>query len=186
MPFYLQDALKLSPLLSGVILMCVPIAMIIVAPISGALSVKMGSEGLTFIGLFIVCISQILLIFIGLNTKIYVLIGINLLTGIGVALFQSPNNSIVMSSVEPKYLGIAGSMNSLARNLGMVIGLSLSTTILYNAMSIKAGYKVTGYIVGEDNLFLYGMHIAFLVSFLLCFIAFLITGFRLFKKRKSK
>ena len=186
MPFYLQDALKLSPLLSGVILMCVPIAMIIVAPISGALSDKMGSEGLTFIGLFIVCISQILLIFIGLNTQIYVLIGINLLTGIGVALFQSPNNSIVMSSVEPKYLGIAGSMNSLARNLGMVIGLSLSTTILYNAMSIKAGYKVTGYIVGEDNLFLYGMHIAFLVSFLLCFIAFLITGFRLFKKRKSK
>lgn len=186
MPFYLQDALKLSPLLSGVILMCVPIAMIIVAPISGALSDKMGSEGLTFIGLLIVCISQILLIFIGLNTQIYVLIGINLLTGIGVALFQSPNNSIVMSSVEPKYLGIAGSMNSLARNLGMVIGLSLSTTILYNAMSIKAGYKVTGYIVGEDNLFLYGMHIAFLVSFLLCFIAFLITGFRLFKKRKSK
>lgn len=186
MPFYLQDALKLSPLLSGVILMCVPIAMIIVAPISGALSDKMGSEGLTFIGLFIVCISQILLIFIGLNTQIYVLIGINLLTGIGVALFQSPNNSIVMSSVEPRYLGIAGSMNSLARNLGMVIGLSLSTTILYNAMSIKAGYKVTGYIVGEDNLFLYGMHIAFLVSFLLCFIAFLITGFRLFKKRKSK
>ena len=186
MPFYLQDALKLSPLLSGVILMCVPIAMIIVAPISGALSDKMGSEGLTFIGLFIVCISQILLIFIGLNTQIYVLIGINLLTGIGVALFQSPNNSIVMSSVEAKYLGIAGSMNSLARNLGMVIGLSLSTTILYNAMSIKAGYKVTGYIVGEDNLFLYGMHIAFLVSFLLCFIAFLITGFRLFKKRKSK
>ena len=53
-------------------------------------------------------------------------------------------------------------------------------------MSLKAGYKVTGYIVGEDNLFLYGMHIAFLVSFLLCFIAFLITGFRLFKKRKSK
>ena len=186
MPFYLQDALKLSPLLSGVILICVPIAMIIVAPISGALSDKMGSEGLTFIGLFIVCISQILLIFIGLNTQIYVLIGINLLTGIGVALFQSPNNSIVMSSVEPRYLGIAGSMNSLARNLGMVIGLSLSTTILYNAMSIKAGYKVTGYIVGEDNLFLYGMHIAFLVSFLLCFIAFLITGFRLFKKRKSK
>ncbi|MBQ3421875.1 MAG: MFS transporter, partial [Romboutsia sp.] len=68
--------------------------------------------------------------------------------------------------------------------LGMVIGLSLSTTILYNAMSSKAGYRVTGYIAGQDNLFLYGMHIAFIVSFLLCFIAFLVTGFRLFRKRK--
>ena len=76
-------------------------------------------------------------------------------------------------------------MNSLARNLGMVLGLSLSTTILYNSMSNKAGYKVTGYIVGKDNLFLYGMHIAFLVSFLLCFVAFVITGFRLFRKRKA-
>ena len=184
MPFYLQDALKLSPLLSGFILMCVPIAMIVVAPISGALSDKIGSEGLTFIGLLIVCISQILLVFVGLNTPIYILIILTLVTGIGVALFQSPNNSIVMSSVEPKYLGIAGSMNSLARNLGMVIGLSLSTTILYNAMSSKAGYRVTGYIAGQDNLFLYGMHIAFIVSFLLCFIAFLVTGFRLFRKRK--
>ena len=184
MPFYLQDALKLSPLLSGFILMCVPIAMIIVAPISGALSDKIGPEGLTFVGLLIVCISQILLVFVGLNTPIYMLIILTLVTGIGVALFQSPNNSIVMSSVEPKYLGIAGSMNSLARNLGMVIGLSLSTTILYNAMSSKAGYRVTGYITGQDNLFLYGMHIAFLVSFLLCFIAFLVTGFRLFRKRK--
>ena len=185
MPFYLEDTLKLSPLLSGFILMCVPIAMIIVAPISGALSDKMGSEGLTFIGLFVVCISQIFLVFVGLKTPIYILIILNLLTGIGVALFQSPNNSIVMSSVEPKYLGIAGSMNSLARNLGMVLGLSLSTTILYNSMSNKAGYKVTGYIVGKDNLFLYGMHIAFLVSFLLCFVAFVITGFRLFRKRKA-
>ena len=182
-PFYLQNTLKLSTFLSGIILMCVPIAMVVVAPISGALSDKIGSEGLTFVGLLVVCISQILLVFIGIKTTVPFLILLTLLTGTGVALFQSPNNSIIMSSVAKNHLGIAGSINSLARNLGMVTGLSLSTTILYSAMSSQAGYKVTSYIEGRDDLFLYGIHIAFLVSFVLCFIALIITGYRLFDKK---
>ena len=163
--------------------MCVPIAMVIVAPISGALSDKIGSEGLTFLGLFIVSVSQLLFILIGLKTTISYLVILTLLAGTGVALFQSPNNSIIMSSVEHNHLGIAGSINSLARNIGMVTGLSLSTTILYSSMTQKAGYKVNGYIDGRDDLFLYGMHIAFLVSFSLCFIAFIITGIRLYRKK---
>lgn len=183
LPFYLQDTLKLSSLVSGFILMCVPIAMVIVAPISGALSDKIGAEGLTFLGLFIVSISQLLFILIGLKTTISHLVLLTLLAGTGVALFQSPNNSIIMSSVEHNHLGIAGSINSLARNIGMVTGLSLSTTILYSSMTQKAGYKVNGYINGRDDLFLYGMHIAFLVSFSLCFIAFIITGIRLYRKK---
>ena len=183
LPFYLQDTLKLSSLMSGFILMCVPIAMVIVAPISGALSDKIGAEGLTFLGLFIVSISQLLFILIGLKTTISHLVLLTLLAGTGVALFQSPNNSIIMSSVEHNHLGIAGSINSLARNIGMVTGLSLSTTILYSSMTQKAGYKVNGYINGRDDLFLYGMHIAFLVSFSLCFIAFIINGIRLYRKK---
>lgn len=183
LPFYLQDTLKLSSLVSGFILMCVPIAMVIVAPISGALSDKIGAEGLTFLGLFIVSVSQLLFILIGLKTTISYLVILTLLAGTGVALFQSPNNSIIMSSVEHNHLGIAGSINSLARNIGMVTGLSLSTTILYSSMTQKAGYKVNGYINGRDDLFLYGMHIAFLVSFSLCFIAFIITGIRLYRKK---
>ena len=183
LPFYLQDTLKLSSLVSGFILMCVPIAMVIVAPISGALSDKIGSEGLTFLGLFIVSVSQLLFILIGLKTTISYLVILTLLAGTGVALFQSPNNSIIMSSVEHNHLVIAGSINSLARNIGMVTGLSLSTTILYSSMTQKAGYKVNGYINGRDDLFLYGMHIAFLVSFSLCFIAFIITGIRLYRKK---
>ena len=185
LPFYLEDTLKISPFLSGLVFMAVPLAMVVVAPISGALADKLEPKLLTFIGLFIVCISQVLLLFMGANTHIYFLIIATLLSGIGVAIFQTPNNSIIMSSVEPKYLGITGSINALARNLGMVIGISFSTTILYNSMSNKIGYRVTNYILGRDDVFLYGMHIAFFVSFVLCFIAFLITGYRLFAKRKK-
>lgn len=182
MPFYLQKSLGFSSLTAGFILMSVPIAMMIVAPISGSLSDRMGSEILTFIGLVIVTITQFLFIFMDQSTSVPYLVSITTMTGVGVALFQSPNNSIIMSSVKPNKLGIAGSLNSLARNLGMIIGISLSTTILYLAMSHKAGFKVITYIDNMPMLFIYGMHVAFAVSFILCLIACIISAYRLFKK----
>lgn len=185
MPFYLQKTLALSSLRAGFILMSVPIAMMIVAPISGALSDKMSSEILTFIGLIVFTIAQFLFTFLDQNTEISHLVMITVMTGIGVALFQSPNNSIIMSSVKPNKLGVAGSLNSLARNLGMIIGIALSTTILYSAMSHKAGYKVITYIDNKPMVFIYGMHVAFMVSFILCLIACIVSGYRLFKKEKK-
>ena len=38
-------------------------------------------------------------------------------------------------------------MNSFARNLGMVIGIALSTTILYRGMSEAYGERVTTYLL---------------------------------------
>ncbi|MCZ0856335.1 hypothetical protein OCL90_14315, partial [Enterococcus faecalis] len=61
-------------------------------------------------------------------------------------LFQSPNNTIEMSRVEKQELGVAGSMNSFARNLGMVTGIALSTTILCRGMSEAYGERVTTYL----------------------------------------
>lgn len=185
MPFYLQKTLALSSLRAGFILMSVPIAMMIVSPISGALSDKMSSEILTFIGLIVFTISQLLFIFIGKDTKIYHLIMITVIMGIGIALFQSPNNSIIMSSVKQNKLGVAGSLNSLARNLGMIIGIALSTTILYSAMSHKIGYKVVTYIDNKPMIFVYGMHVAFMVSFILCVVACIISAYRLFEKNQK-
>ncbi len=185
MPFYLQKTLALSSLRAGFILMSVPIAMMIVSPISGALSDKMSSEILTFIGLIVFTIAQLLFIFIGKDTKIYHLIMITVIMGIGIALFQSPNNSIIMSSVKQNKLGVAGSLNSLARNLGMIIGIALSTTILYSAMSHKIGYKVVTYIDNKPMIFVYGMHVAFMVSFILCVVACIISAYRLFEKNKK-
>ena len=185
MPLYLQKTLALSSLRAGFILMSVPIAMMIVSPISGALSDKMSSEILTFIGLIVFTIAQLLFIFIGQDTKIYHLIMITVIMGIGIALFQSPNNSIIMSSVKQNKLGVAGSLNSLARNLGMIIGIALSTTILYSAMSHKIGYKVITYIDNKPMIFVYGMHVAFMVSFILCVVACIISAYRLFEKNKK-
>ncbi|AOA01522.1 MULTISPECIES: MFS transporter [Carnobacterium] len=182
MPFYLQGTLSLPPSQAGLLLMVFPMVMVIAAPISGSLSDKIGAEILTFIGLAVLTLVQLAYIFIGVDTNLIWFAVLTGLMGLGSALFQSPNNAIVMSSVPKDQLGIAGSMNSLARNLGMVFGISFATTILYWAMSSKAGFKVTTYLADQPQLFVYGMHVTFTVSFAICLFATCLTGYRLLKK----
>ncbi len=65
-----------------------------------------------------------------LNSPLWLFVVTSLFYGVRMGLFQSPNNSVIMSSVDQQFLGIAGSVNSLARNFGMELGVSLSTIIL--------------------------------------------------------
>ncbi|HAZ05634.1 MAG TPA: MFS transporter, partial [Acetobacterium sp.] len=50
------------------------------------------------------------------------------------------------STVSRHQLGIAGSINALVRNMGMVCGIALATTLLYGSMSGELGYRVTDYV----------------------------------------
>lgn len=184
-PFYTQNILLLSPQSAGFLLMLFPITMAVVAPFSGALSDKIGSELLTFLGLIVMAIAQIGLATLHGGSSI-ILVGLLVaMLGLGSGLFQSPNNSLVMSTVPKTQLGIAGSVNSLVRNIGMVVGISLATTVLFTVMSNKAGYRVTGLIPNHPDIFLEGMHVVFIGSASICFIAALLTGWRLYKARRT-
>ncbi len=140
-PFYLQDVLKYSPAFTGLILMISPLILSVVAPISGHLSDKIGSEILTFIGLVLTSLGLLLMSTLNEQTSLISMIIFIAVMSLGNGLFQSPNNSLIMSTVPRDKLGIAGSINALVRNLGMVCGIALSTTLLYNRMSYKIGYQ---------------------------------------------
>lgn len=103
--------------------------------------------------------------FLDMNSPIWYYVIATAIMGLGNALFQSPNNTMVMSSVEKQDLGVAGSMNSFARNLGMVIGIALSTTILYRGMSEAYGERVTTYLANRPDIFIVGMRETFLSPF---------------------
>jgi MFS family permease len=106
---------------------------------------------------------------------------------LGNGLFQSPNNSLIMSTVPKHKLGIAGSVNALVRNLGMVLGVSLSTTLLYNRMSYKIGYRVVNYVENRDDVFVYGMKYVYIAAASICFIGAILTAYRLYgSKIKNK
>lgn len=181
-PFYLQNTRGYSASFAGILMMVVPFTMIIGSPVSGYITDKVGAKLLTFVGLILITISQLLYLTLGEQTSLIFFVFASIFVGLGNALFQAPNNTLVMSNVEKKDLGVAGSLNSLARNLGMVVGISLSTTVLYAAMSHHYGQKVTTYITGRPDVFIYGMHAVYITSFVICLIATILTGIRFFKK----
>lgn len=181
-PFYLQNTRGYSASFAGILMMVVPFTMIIGSPVSGYITDKVGAKLLTFVGLILITISQLLYLTLGEQTSLIFFIFASIFVGLGNALFQAPNNTLVMSNVEKKDLGVAGSLNSLARNLGMVVGISLSTTILYAAMSQHYGQRIKTYIAGRPDVFIYGMHAVYITSFVICFIATILTGIRFFKK----
>ncbi|KWX79715.1 multidrug MFS transporter [Paenibacillus riograndensis] len=185
-PFYAQNMLNLSPFYAGFLLMLFPISMVIVAPLSGALSDKIGSEFLTFAGLIVMVIAQFGLARLHDGSAV-ALVGVWIaMLGIGSGLFQSPNNSLIMSTVPRTQLGSAGSVNSLVRNVGMVVGITIATSILFNVMSSKAGYRVTNLIPGRPDVFLSGMHVVFMTSSAICLVSALLTGWRLLSIKKAK
>ncbi|WP_094092776.1 MFS transporter [Paenibacillus physcomitrellae] len=185
-PFYAQSILNLSPFHAGFLLMLFPIMMVIVAPLSGALSDKIGSELLTFVGLVVTVIAQVGLANLHEGSPI-ALVGLWIaMLGLGNGVFQSPNNSLVMSRIPKTQLGIAGSINSLIRNVGMVVGITVATTTLFGVMSSEAGHRVTGLIPGQPDIFIAGMHVVFMTSACISTAAALLTGLRLWSSRRGQ
>lgn len=163
--------------------MTYPIVMFMVAPLSGYLSDKIGSEILGFIGLSISSSGLMVMSFVGENTPLGVFLGGVAMIAFGTSLFQSPNTSLIMSTVPKNKLGTAGSINGLVRNLGMVFGISVSTLLLYGMMSQKMGYRVLGFIEGRPDVYLYGMQYVYRFAAIICFVGVFLTGLRWLNKR---
>jgi len=186
LPFYLQNALLMSPSQAGLMLMVSPIIMSVAAPLSGSLSDKIGSEILTFFGLSLTSVSLFLLSGLNEFSVIPVIIAFLALMSIGNAMFQSPNTSLIMSNVPRNMLGIAGSVNALIRNLGLIFGTTLAVTLLYSSMSTKLGYKVSDYVSGRADVFVFGMRNVYMAAAVICVVGALLTAVRLYHNQKFK
>lgn len=136
MPFYLQNILQYDPTQVGLMMTTFPLTMAIVAPISGAISDKIGFRLLTTGGLLITALGLLYLSTVTDQTTAWLVIPGPLLMGFGSGMFQSPNNSAVMGSVPPPKLGVAGGINALVRNMGMVIGIAFSVSLFENQQTI--------------------------------------------------
>ena len=186
LPFYLQDVMNYTPQHTGLILMVYPLILAVVAPISGDLSDKIGSEVLTFIGLVLISLGLILMSILNVDSTVLTMIIFIAIMSIGMGLFQSPNNSLIMSTVPRDKLGIAGSVNALVRNLGMVCGIALATTLLYSMMSSKIGYRVTDFVAGRNDAFIYGMRIVYIAAGIISFVGAILTLLRLTRKKTKE
>ena len=180
MPFYLQSARGLNPGNAGFFMMIFPLVMVIASPLAGIFVNRIGAHKLASLGLFILAFAHSAILLTNMSTSLTLFGLIFAILGFGNALFQPPNNTIIMGASSKEELGVVGSLNAFSRNIGGTIGIAISTTILFAAMSYKYGSHVTSYIEGREDVFMFGMHVVF------AFTAFaLISNFILSLYRKS-
>lgn len=143
LPFYFQDICQKSPHEIGMMMSLIPLSIFIVAPISGRLSDRYGSRLFSFLGMSSIVLALLILgvYFPTLSQqKNDLVIAALILTGIGIGLFQSPNNSTILGAVPTQQLSVASALLATMRNLGLVSGAALSTSLFSYFHSHTADY----------------------------------------------
>lgn len=142
---------------------CYPLVNATVGTLAGALSDKVGCIKPTLAGQLVFALGLLGLSTLTLSTPIAAIVPMLMFTSLGSALFQSPNNSLIMGHAEPEALGFVGSLGNLMRYLGQSLGVTVSTGVLYGTMSALAGQTVTSYVPGRPDLFMGGLATVFRV-----------------------
>ncbi len=129
LPFYLERVKDFEPQSVGMFLIIFPIIMFIVAPLSGKLSDKIGSRLLTTIGMSVLAVGLYLLSSLSVDTtNLYIIVSI-VVIGSGVAIFNTPNSSAMMGTVDKSKRAVISGIISTSRNIGMALGVAIATSL---------------------------------------------------------
>lgn len=173
-PFYLQRLRGLSPEHAGLLYLPMPFTMMIVAPISGTLSDRMDSRYISSAGMAIIAAGMWLLSYLKADSPYLFLIAGLTVVGLGIGLFQTPNNSAIMGSVPDSKRGVASGMLATMRNIGMVLGVAISGALFTSSHNwLKNMWKAKGLsgLKLEETAFTGALHITYLVGAIFAFMA---------------
>lgn len=139
-PFFLQSILKFAPSQVGMLVFPVALTVMIVAPLGGRVSDRVGVRVPATVGLILISLSILSFSIVRGEMGELDIIWRQVLMGLGVGLFNPANNSAIIGSLPRDKIGLASSFLALARNLGMVIGVAFAETVI----SLKAATLPSG------------------------------------------
>ncbi|MBW2091310.1 MAG: MFS transporter [Deltaproteobacteria bacterium] len=128
-PFYLIQGIGIIPSKAGFVMATVSMTSIIVGPISGWLSDRFGPVWFSTIGALVTAGAFSLMRGFDLQTQVLGIIPALSALGLGIGLFQSPNSSTIMGSVEKTRLGTASALIATQRSVGIAVGTAMAGTV---------------------------------------------------------
>lgn len=178
LPFYLMGELRQSAAAAGLTIVAMPAVMLVVAPFSGTLSDLIGSRLLTTAGLSCVTLAITLLATLGTGAgPVDVAMRLALL-GLGLGIFQAPNNSAIMGSVPRDRLGAASSMLGTMRHIGMVSGIAVSGAVLVGELPAQTFAALESGHAAQAPALINAYHHAMLVALCFAGLATLVAALR--------
>ncbi|MEU9264343.1 DHA2 family efflux MFS transporter permease subunit [Streptomyces sp. NPDC048251] len=135
---YMQGVLGYSPTEAGLRMLPWTGMPMLVAPIAGILSDRVGGRPVVATGLFLQAAGLGWMAAVATVDASYAvqLPGL-IVSGIGMALFFAPASNLVMSSVRPQEQGIASGANNALREVGGALGIAIMSSIF----AAQGGYE---------------------------------------------
>jgi MFS family permease len=125
MPFYLVQVLRLSAEVSGLALLPLTIMMILMGPVSGFISDRLGTKWPSVFGAGLVCLGLYSLASLDQRSSILGVVLRLAAIGLGRSVYNSPNSSATMGSVPRDRLGVAGGIMATMRHVGNMSGVTV-------------------------------------------------------------
>ena len=150
MPFYLQSVLGLHPTTVGLLIVPGALCMMIAGPMSGFLSDRIGWRWFTMGGMGISCAGLLILANLQPDSPLPLAVVGMVCQSMGVGVFNAPNNSSVLSAVEPSKHGAISGFLNLVRNSGNLCSIAIATAIVTATMGAH-GYEPSLAAVSTDG-----------------------------------
>ncbi len=110
-------------------LIILPILLFIISPLSGKLSDRIGYRTLTSLGMIGIGCGLFLFSRLVPASPLSDVVIALVVTGIGTGVFNTPNSSAMMGAVSDSQRAVASGIMATNRNIGMSMGVALSTTM---------------------------------------------------------
>ena len=127
---YLQYVRGMTPREAGVILVVQPIVMAAFSAPAGRLSDRLEPRLLTSTGMALTALGLFAFTRLDADTSMAFVIAIQVVLGLGFALFSSPNMNAAMSAVPRSYLGMASGLIGTMRGSGQMLSMALAMLVL--------------------------------------------------------
>jgi MFS family permease len=168
-PFYLSLGLGLDAAMVGFVLSVGPLVAALTATPAGYFSDRFGAHRITVIGIIGMTAGSFILTMIPVKFGVWGFIApIAVITG-GYSLFQTANNTAVMTDIPQDQRGVISGMLNLSRNLGRITGASVMGAVFtFSSMT-------NGIITVQPEAIATGTRISFAVATMLIVLALVIA-----------
>jgi EmrB/QacA subfamily drug resistance transporter len=127
---YMQNILHYSPLQAGIRFLPSTLLLVVMGPLAGRLTDRVGARPLLTLGLVIVSAAILIQSQITVHTSYLQLLPGFVLMGIGIGLVMSPMSTVAMNSVDRTKAGAASGVLSMNRMVGGTFGVAVMGALI--------------------------------------------------------
>jgi EmrB/QacA subfamily drug resistance transporter len=127
---YMQRILGYSAVQTGAAFLPMTVLIILVAPIAGRASDRVGSRGLLTAGMFLIAVQLLYFSRLGLDATYWDLLPAFLVGGVGMALTMTPSAAAATRAVSVDKSGVGSAVLSASRQVGGSLGIAIMGAIV--------------------------------------------------------